>query len=943
MPTSVPYNYGDLPDVLKANSISPQLLINSSQQLNSQNSNTGVILNAGNSSAMSTNKFQNSIEIKTVPTHSKVENLEVIDLSGNSCLNANPKQQSVDGVNNLLISESHVAAHVHSPEWIPNLKPSSKTTVESLPFVTSNSYLNIPDNNHVLTKGGEFLASSTKVQDIKNMETSIQPTFDKISPKMAPASENSITTKTIQNNSNGPSVANKFCGQVQNTAPIKNYNLHVPNSKSQTDSKGSSAILQQLRSDIVIKKDYSTSSKIVLSDSNSQASNKSTSYKPNNALTSIPLATNPKKRKLCPLADLINPEPLLDQPPLKPLNAYEKSELERLLQFKNLDKTSFDDYWRDDWGGNLQLVDKEITMNREQILRIPSLKAEKMPFRDWVCSRAKDSGSAAFRGIKLLFSFVYHLEDTPATAKKILAHSLHRYARDATERSEHISSCIRRISYDPGVLQEDGWTIEKAESPVGASGGSYLIGNHVIWSGFEAVVIAFVKDEEIGDLWKAMWVEDLETFDLEADELQDAAKKYQTKMAKKKSKIDKSKASSNVTHGTTVNKSVSGAKLSQPSTSTRFSATSNFNVEGIEHGIILASSYNENARMGVLWPARVVHVSELNGLGKSATTSRRSSQKNNIAVVFLAPYWNGSLPSKKSANFDETKNIYSNGPLFELDSVEVSSSTIQKYPYTDDFEKLSIEKLRDSFRFLGLPKIAFSRFLDSHRIAQALRIYSKNHITRTNNDVNAFAALTDTHILAVKTAIFPRVVLDLPYEYIISKMPIPGQQASHSGSDDMEEDTEPVLRLNLITKAMTPPYFWMKDFDNLIKTNLPNSPQSSTPFSPIASPEARTSMSVSCNSSDASDKIHIVKWTSTNFASNYLLDFIGKGEDHSSSTNIMNSSIGFLGQQLSQLVQRLCNDVSIAPKRSGSVRKEMLKSLSSYCLLVKVRKFLISD
>eukprot|EP00957_Ditylum_brightwellii_P021637 1631786-Ditylum_brightwellii.AAC.1 len=109
-----------------------------------------------------------------------------------------------------------------------------------------------------------------------------------------------------------------------------------------------------------------------------------------------------------------------------------------------------------------------------------------------------------------------------------------------------------------------------------------------------------------------------------------------------------------------------------------------------------------------------MHVSEIKALG-TQQASRRSSSKNSIHVVFLAPYWNGhySFTSKNKTdlfmkNPNAGKDAFSAGPLFEMETVEVSETTIQKYPYDDlNSESLSIDNLRSAFRFLGLPKAAF--------------------------------------------------------------------------------------------------------------------------------------------------------------------------------------------------------------------------------------------
>lgn len=624
--------------------------------------------------------------------------------------------------------------------------------------------------------------------------------------------------------------------------------------------------------------------------------------------------------------------------PLLSLNPAQIHELETMLQFTDENNNRIDG-WKDDWGGNLQLLEKEIITNRDKLSESPHIKPITKVFKEVVCSKAKGGNAGAFRGILLLFSFVYHLKDTPKMAKKLLAYSLVKHVENALGRAEFIAACIRRISYDPTVLQEDGWTTVKAEKPEGATGGAYLIGRRVIWSCFEAVVIAFVRDDGLGDLWKAMWIEDLETFDLEADEIQDAMRKYDAKIARKKAKLEK-KMSSSGSSSISASKDSSIESKKPSNSSTRFSATINFTVENIEHGIILATSYDENARYGVLWPARVLHVSELNAFSKSGLTSKRSSQKNNVPVMFLAPYWNGGATKVKYENYEKAKRMFSSGPLFALENIEVSNKNIQKYPYGADSDSLSIDKLRDSFRFLGLPKAAFSRYVDSHRLAQSLKHYARCHLSETSHASNASAALTETHVLSVQTAMFPNIVLNLPYDYMLSKLPHPDQQLSQVSRDDTEEDCEPVLQLAFITKTMTPPMCWGKGIPNHeTKSGIPKNhessmlgtPTKSRPFTPVTSPEARESMSISCLKSGNAGKVTESHWSVTDFASEYLLAFL-EHENHAE-----NTSVSCLSLQLTNLVKRLCRDMSAALSKNTSERKSMLNSISNHCLLVKVR------
>jgi hypothetical protein len=438
------------------------------------------------------------------------------------------------------------------------------------------------------------------------------------------------------------------------------------------------------------------------------------------------------------------------------------AELELALQIGIRFEQTSENSWREDWSGNLQLIYKEIVVNTDRIALNPQVKPIKMIFSEWVSELAK--GSDNLRVISLLFAFVYHMKGTPDMAKKIMAYAVQRSAKSANERLQFALDAVRRISHDPTVLMQDGWTTIKAQHTDGPSGGAFLIGERIIWQKYEAVVIAFVRDDDIGDLWKAMWFEDLDTFDLEADEVQEGMRKWLSKDARKKAKSLNSSRDMPLLGGT-ANRARSRL-TSKPPTSIRFAESSKFTVAGIEQGIILAASFNPKAHLGVFWPARVMHISEIRAHGLNPA-SRRSSSKNEIYIVFLAPYWNGEYSFRSKSTFgaasSNAKESFSTGPLFEVEAIEASATTIQPYPYGGaNSSSLSIDKLRSSFKFLGLPGSAFDRFLDSHRLAACLKYYARwEHSKRSSlhsngmKDAGAFAALSDTHSMSVQTLVFP--------------------------------------------------------------------------------------------------------------------------------------------------------------------------------------------
>ena len=534
---------------------------------------------------------------------------------------------------------------------------------------------------------------------------------------------------------------------------------------------------------------------------------------------------------------LVNLDPIPVSKPLKRLLPREVAQLEKDLQIGQKYSDHSDDYtWKDDWNGNLQMIDKEIIMNRDALAKNPMAKQVTITFCEWVAKFAKHADD--FAGVKKLFSYIYNMVGTPPMAKMIMAYHIQRPASSIAERLKFIEDATSRILYDPIVLRQDGWTTTKADAPDGSTGGAYFIGRKVLWQRTEAIIIAFVRDDGLGDLWKCMWVEDFDTFDLEADELQEGIKRWERKMAREKA-------------------SGKQPKTQKISTSTRFESSRNFTVNGIQDGIVLATSYK--AKTGRPWPARIMHITELKSMGH--LSSRRSSSKNEIHVVFLAPYWNGQSQRTTNAN-----SSYSTGPLFELETIDVSADTIQEYPYDISSDTLSVEKLQSAFKFLGLPKSAFPRYVDSHRIALALKSYAhgKNaeHASGIDNQatpIEAYASLTDTHPLSVRTFSFPDALLNLPFEYTLSKYPLHDEKAVQV-SFDCDEDSEPIMKLDMMLNALCPPKCWGNG-----NNSDENKIQTKEAAVPIIESPSKTPMQISSPSTTQTYSIE-------NFCSKFFLD-----------------------------------------------------------------------
>lgn len=593
---------------------------------------------------------------------------------------------------------------------------------------------------------------------------------------------------------------------------------------------------------------------------------------------------------------LINLDPVPESPPLPRLLPREVAQLELALQIgeKFKDHSDGDCTWREDWNGNLQLIRKDLIQNRGELVDNPTRKKITLTFLEWAakCARHADD----FTCVKLLFSYVYNMTDTPPMAKRILAHYINTPVTSILERLNIIEKATQRITYDPIVLKQDGWTTTKSDVPDGASGGAYMIGRKIMWQRYEAIVIAFMRDDDLGALWKCMWIEDLDTFDLEAGELQEGIKKWERKEARIK--------------GT--NKA---AKLSKSSSSVRFEQNRNFTVKGVEDGIILATSYK--TKISRPWPARIMHVTEVKAMGQLA--SRRSSSKNEIHVVFLAPYWNGQNQRSTNAN-----SAYSSGPLFELETIDVSEDTIHEYPYDIESGTISIEKLRTAFGFLDLPKSAFSRYLNSHRLAMALKTYANKVNTQKSNQsthFDALSSLTDTHPLTVRAFPFPDALVNLPFDYTLSKYPDPLkiETVEPSEFDEVDEITEPIMDLGNMLESICPPKCWNDDSkedknSEVNKVSYQNAP------TPVKSPE-KIMPKPGLRNEDY--------FTVEHFCSDYFVDYMDN--------NIVNIHVKAIKRFIEDLILSLNVCVSaVESLASRSLRQESLQAFLRDCLLTKV-------
>jgi hypothetical protein len=267
------------------------------------------------------------------------------------------------------------------------------------------------------------------------------------------------------------------------------------------------------------------------------------------------------------------------------------------------------------------------------------------------------------------------------------------------------------------------------------------------------------------------------------------------------------------------------------------------------------------------------------------------------------------------------------GPLFELDTIEVSEFNLQKYP----FDTLSMEQVRNNFSFMGLPKAVFSRYLDSHRIAVALKMFAAKHIANnlSRDDALTSAQLLDTHAMSALTPMFPPEVLNIPYSFILGKLPHPSEHASVSVFDD-EDLSEETIDLKSITNGMTPPLcFGRKKYNDEGRVQTPDANTKAILLSPT---KQFTPHNVTDSPRKEEDKDAI--WSVNLFASELLVTLfqVSKSADSDLAVNGM----VYLDQLLTSLIFQLRRLSEEYNTLREDEQIQQLKRILCQCLLVKV-------
>ncbi|GMI14694.1 hypothetical protein TrVE_jg1572 [Triparma verrucosa] len=216
-------------------------------------------------------------------------------------------------------------------------------------------------------------------------------------------------------------------------------------------------------------------------------------------------------------------QPILDIPDLTTLPKIpvlpqsERDFIARCLQLEYREG-QFD--WPEDWSGNLTLFFKEITVKAHDSDQTIIVSFAEHYQDHW-------------RVLVKFFALVIKLEDMPAEAIRILTYAAVRESMTTTQKYGFMVEAVQMTLFDKKVLQEDSWqtkptklTVDEGGNVVRVWNKTDYIGRSVYWVRSEATVIAFITDEEIGDLWKVKWVNWNSSCDLDRGELIEGLKAW---------------------------------------------------------------------------------------------------------------------------------------------------------------------------------------------------------------------------------------------------------------------------------------------------------------------------------------------------------------------------------------------------------------------------------
>jgi acetoin utilization deacetylase AcuC-like enzyme len=433
---------------------------------------------------------------------------------------------------------------------------------------------------------------------------------------------------------------------------------------------------------------------------------------------------------------------------------------EKALLGKQL-KVSFDasgnPIWPDDWAGNLQLFFSPIN--------------GKTIFCDYYRQE--------WRTLVKFFSHIIHWPSLPSTAANLLQFAASRRSTSVEEKFGFMKAAAERCFYDPDVLKEDGWTIGVDDQK-----GSNYVGCSVFWQSAEAVIIAYVRDNEIGDMWKIMWVADTETADLEYNELEKALRAWERKLnqtTKKRSMAD-----------AVLDAQSKGSNPYGKPKKNRYGDPS-YVVPTVDSGVVLAATGAVSARPDVLWPARICHDDEIKNGNFPARIKKAGA--HSVMVVFLAPYWTHQQ-ALGYGGARKNSEVGGQDLLFDYEQVDASPKTLQSFPHSS--ASLDIEDLKTSFRLTGLAKNHFGAYVNAHRLALGFGNYAAKRPNKADPEQSTqLAQLKDCHVMSLRTPSLPLALLSLPWSHVLKQLP-------HPSLDDNITEAEPCLNLNALYHCMGP-------------------------------------------------------------------------------------------------------------------------------------------
>ena len=202
-------------------------------------------------------------------------------------------------------------------------------------------------------------------------------------------------------------------------------------------------------------------------------------------------------------------------------------------------------------------------------------------------------------------------------------------------------------------------------------------------------------------------------------------------------------------------------------------------------------------------------------------------------------------------------------------------------------------------------------------------------------DAEATANLTDTHPLSIKTFCYQDAMLNLPFEYILTSYPDPEQNQNESTDFSNDECKEPIMQLQRMLEALTPPNCWNTK-------SISGTPCAGTPsrqndggssisdpkwLTPTMSPALNTSMRANNISGEGTDL-----WGVDSFASEYLLKHIKEPLDGKA------SPLYLLFEKLENLVtilNKMIVDSEHATTSDLDSRQRKLASVIVQCMTKK--------